>query len=259
MERPRLEADLGARGTPANEHHHTPRGGRRGGGAPRFGAPDGLEHELMAGGQMLLRRDRAQLLGLGAPFGVRVGDRHVSALRDQERGQHQSHRAAADHADVGRVGAARAADCVDCGGERLGHGRGVGGQFIGDEVQCRRGRRDPLGEAAEDPRERAADLGAPGCALSACAAGHRVGHKHALAGVGAYAGRLVAEATRVWRQHPMSVAPHLGVGPARSRGLDLDDHLALGLENVLDPEVLRAEQNRGPHGSTTIFRPVASR
>ena len=153
--------------------------------------------------------------------------------------------------------AARAADGVDRGCERLCHRRGVGGQSVGDRVQCRCGRRDPLGEAAEHPGRRAADLGAPGCALPACAAGHRVGHEHALARVGAHARRLVAEPARIRRQHPMSVAPHLGVGPARRRRLDLDDHLTLGVGDVLDPEVLRAEQDRGPHGSTTTLRPPA--
>ena len=53
-----------------------------------------------------------------------------------------------------------------------------------------------------------------------------VADEHALAGVGAHARRLVAEARRVGRQDRVPAAPHLHVGAARGRRLDADEHLA---------------------------------
>ena len=51
---------------------------------------------------------RSRRLGLRAALGVAVGERDRAALGDQQRGEHLAHRAAAEHADVGRDRAGRA-------------------------------------------------------------------------------------------------------------------------------------------------------
>jgi hypothetical protein len=61
----------------------------------------------------------------------------------------------------------------------------------------------------------------------------------------------------------MAATPHLHVGAAGRRGVDVHEHLArpgLGLVDVLDAQVARAVQDRrADHGSTTAFSAVPSR
>ena len=121
-----------------------------------------------------------------------------------------------------------------------------------------------LGEAAEHPARVAADLR---CARRGTGRqaphGDRVADQHALAGVGAHAGGLVAERRRVgaracgwpWRQH-------LHVGPARRRRLDptAPRRAAAGSGTSLDAQVLRRRSSSaGPHGTTTALTRVAGR
>ncbi len=90
---------------------------------------------------------------------------------------------------------------------------------------------------------------------------HRVGHEHALAGVDAHAGGLVAERARIRPQRPVAVAPHLHVGAAGRRRLHLDDHLAVRLGHLLDAQVLGTVTGSRPSRDSTThlqrLRPVA--
>ena len=63
----------------------------------------------------------------------------------------------------------------------------------------------------------------------------------------------MAEAARVAAEDPVPVAQHLHVGPARRRARAPDEHLALGLGDLLDAQVVGAVEDRGAHpaGSTT--------
>ena len=92
-----------------------------------------------------------------------------------------------------------------------------------------------------------AELREPGAARRARAARHGVADEHALAGVVAHAGGLVAEARGVRAEDEVAVAQRLEVGRARGRGLDGHEHLALGLGDLLDAQVAGAVQHRGPH------------
>ena len=123
----------------ADEDHAAAGGAGLHGGAPGVGPPDGLEHDVVVG--EALGAHRARLLGLGAALGVAVGERDRAALGDQQRGEHLAHRAAAEHAHVGRdllVG--RAGDRVDGGGQRLRHGGGGRVEPVRHGVQGRLGR-----------------------------------------------------------------------------------------------------------------------
>ena len=142
-----------------------------------------------------LRRTGTERLGLRAPLGVVIGHRDGAAVEHEHAGEHESHRSAAEHADL--VGIASACDGVDGGAERLGHRGACGLEVAGDRMQRGRRRGDPLGERAEHPARSSADLGPAGVARGAGATRDRVRDQHALAGVLARARRLVAERARV--------------------------------------------------------------
>ena len=91
------------------------------------------------------------------------------------------------------------------------------------------------------------------------AAGHGVAHEDALAGVGAHAGGLVAEARRVVAQDPVAVAQHLAVGAARGGRPHLDQHLAGGLVDLLDAQVVGAVEHRRAHHAGAPVRSSAAR
>ena len=161
---------------------------------------------------------------------VAIGEHDVAAAQDEQPGEHQPHRAAAEHrcarALVG--GGAGARDRMDGGGERLGHRRPSGLETIRDGVQRRRRRRDLLGEAAQHPRHALAQLRAAGDAERAAAAGDGIADEDALGGVVAHADGLMAEAGGVGTEDQVPVAQALGVGRAGGRGLYGDYHLAVG-------------------------------
>jgi hypothetical protein len=96
-------------------------------------------------------------------------------------------------------------------------------------VQRGGGRGHPLGEAAEHPRHVLAQLAAARLALRARAARDGVSDQHALAGVLAHADGLVAEARGIRPEDQVTVAQRLRVGRAGGRGLDGDQHVAVGL------------------------------
>ena len=255
VERAGREAGVGAGLAAADEHDAAAGRARLDRGAPCVGPADGLEHDVVIGQH--LPAHRARRLGLGAALGVAVGEGDGAPLGDEQGREHLAHRAAAEHAHVGRdLFRGRARDGVDGGGERLGH-RGRGGlEPVGDRVERCLRRRHLLGEAAEHPLRLAADLRPPGGAGAAGPARHRVADQHALAGVLAHAAHLVPEGRRARRQQRMAAAPHLHVGPAGGGRLDPDHDLARPRDRVGDLEhaqVLVAEQQGGPHESPGRF------
>ena len=216
---------------------------RRDGLLPRLRAPDRLEDEVVLAEH--LGRARAEGLGLRAALGMAVADHDVAPVEHEQPREHEPDRPAAEHGDIGRVGAA--CHRVHAGGQRLGHGRPGEVQAAGDRVQRGRRRGDALGEAAEHPGRSAADRRAPRAARAAGAAGHRVADEDALARVGAHAGGLVAEARRILAQDPVAVAQHLAIGPAGGGGPDLHEHLAGRLGHLLDAQVVGAVEDRRAH------------
>ena len=183
--------------------------------------------------------------------GCVVGERHAVPWRARAaRATIRPDGAAAEHGGVGRLRRAPACDRVHRRGERLGH-RGDGEvQSVGHRVQRRRGR----GDAARRSR-RAPSVGAQ--QICGRPARHGAHAPHATESetstrspVSARTpGGLVPERARVRREDPVPVAPHLHVGAARRRGLDLDEHLAgLGLRvwTLLHPQVAGAVQDARP-------------
>ena len=75
----------------------------------------------------------------------------------------------------------------------------------------------------------------------------------------AHAGGLVAEARRVVAQDPVAVAQHLAVGAARGGRPHLDQHLAGGLVDLLDAQVVGAVQDRRAHHAAAPVRSSAAR
>jgi len=124
-------------------------------------------------------------------------------------------------------------------------------EAAGDRVQRGRGRRDALGEPAQHPGHRAADLRPPGPARAASAARDGVADEDALARVDPHAGGLVPEPARIRPEDPVAVAQHLHVGAARGRRLDPDHDLARGLGHLLHAQVVGAVQDRRAHPALT--------
>ena len=111
------------------------------------------------------------------------------------------------------------------------------------------GRRDQLGERRRAPSVIARQsCGRPARHGAHAPHGDRVADEHALAGVRAHAGRLVAEARRVGAEDRVAVAQHLHVGPARRRRLDARRApRPRGSGRLLDAQVVRAVEDRGAH------------
>ena len=99
-----------------------------------------------------------------------VGDGHRTTLRHKQRTEHQAHRPAAEHPDIARVGSPR--DGVDRSRQRFSHRGSRSRKAVGDDVKGTLRRGNPLGESAQHPPRRSADLRARGEARPALAAGH---------------------------------------------------------------------------------------
>lgn len=100
--------------------------------APGFRATHRFKYELVL--SEALDSVGAELASLRPALAMGVGQRHRSSLREQQRGQHQTHRPAAEHAHV--LSVAAAGNRVERSREWFGHRRRGGGHRGGDPVRA---------------------------------------------------------------------------------------------------------------------------